>query len=190
MTQGRRPGIFVTLAVLLLSAGMLLAGCQNQPGTQLTDVPDPSASLGPRGEVWVNPMSHGGATPQAKRFSGTRTFALNAAAGGTFTFDRYTVVFPPGAVAADAQVTINVPSTVIVQCDLDIYPSSLKNHFNAPVRLTIDLHNTNVTPANIAGLGIYLQEPGGWTRVGDQVDPLALTVSADLHHFSSYRAGW
>ncbi len=156
------------LAAAVILAGAALAGCQGDPLTRLADVPDPSTQLGAGGIIWINPQ-HGSAEPMGWGGSGTRTFALSASRGGTFKFDRYTVSFPPGAVGADASVTITVPSSVIVECELSISPPS-QNRFLQPVTLTMDLHNTNATAGNIGGVSIFWRGPGGWTRMPTQVD--------------------
>jgi hypothetical protein len=182
----RRPHMLSAMALLGVLA---MVGCQGSP-RRLADVPDPSSTLGPDGQIWVNPASGGAASLQkAGKGAMSQTFALDASKGGKFKFDRYTVDFPPNAVAADAQVTITVSSSVIVECDLSISPPEL-NHFSQPVTLTMDLHGTNVTPANLAGVYVYWQAPGGWTRVGHRTDPVNFTVSAELQHFSLYRGGW
>ena len=54
----------------------------------------------------------------------------------------------------------------------------------------MDCTGTNVTAQNISNLGIYLEGSTGWTEVGSQASPTQLDVSAQLQHFSQYRAGW
>jgi hypothetical protein len=182
----RSPHMLMAITLLGLVA---LIGCQGSPA-RLADVPDPSTTLGPGGELWVNPV-HGGSASLLKNDKGamSQTFSLDASKGGKFKFDRYTLDFPPNAVAGDAQVTISMSSSAIVECDLSISPAEL-NHFSQPVTLTMDLHGTNATPQNLAGVYIYWQAPGGWTKVGHKTDPVNFTVSADLQHFSVYRGGW
>jgi hypothetical protein len=177
------------MATMLLLGGVALAGCQGSPVTRMADVPDASNTLGTGGVVWVNPVRGGGATPQGLTDKGTRTFLLDASKGGTFTYGRYTVTFPARAVSANAWVSISIPASAIVECDLAISPAWL-NHFSQPVTLTIDCKGTNVTPENVDGLSIYWADGHGWTKVGDDVDPTNLKVSAALAHFSEYRAGW
>ena len=189
MTARPRTRCPHTLMLIALLGGLVLAGCQGSPA-RLADVPDPSSVLGPGGEIWVNP-AHGGSAALQKNDKETlsQTFSLDASKGGKFKFDRYTVDFPPNAVEADAQVTIAISSSAIVECDLSISPATL-NHFSQPVTLTINVQGTNVTPENLDGLFIYWQAPGGWTKVGHRTDPVNFTVSGDLQHFSNYRAGW
>jgi hypothetical protein len=177
------------LLATLFCASAALVGCQGSPVTQLADVPDPSNFLGEGGVQWVNADHGGGATVQGSSDAGSRTFYLDASKGGKFVFGRYTVTFPANTVAWDGWVTIGIPSGVLVGCDLSISPAAL-NHFSKPVTLTINCQGTNVTKDNIAGLSIFWKAPGGWVNVGDDTNPQNLTVSADLQHFSSYRAGW
>ncbi|MBI5837544.1 MAG: hypothetical protein HZB25_09890 [Candidatus Eisenbacteria bacterium] len=179
------------LAALLMLSGVVLAGCQGDPVQRLANVPDPSEQLGPGGLMWINPSpgSSGGALGHAGR-QYSRTFALDGSKGGTYTFDRYTVSFPPGAVAGNGFVTIVIPNPIFVGCDLSISPSNL-NGFSKPVTLTMGLVNTNVTPLNIDGVSIYWDDPSSkWVKVGSKIDKVKFTVGADLQHFSAYRAGW
>jgi hypothetical protein len=189
MVARQQAGVRRGLATMALLGGVALAGCQGSPATRMADVPDPSNALGAGGVIWVNPARGGGAAPQGLTDKGYRSFYLDASRGGTFTYGRYTVTIPPRAVSANAWVSISVPGSVIVECDLAISPAWL-NHFSQPVTLTIDCSGTNVTPENIDGLSIYWGNGNNWTKVGDEVDPKSLKVSADLQHFSEYRAGW
>ena len=190
MTTKLHHSLPCRMAAVLLLAGLGLAGCQGSPVVPLAPVPDPSQVLGPGGIQWVNALRSGTAAPRGVKDTGDHTFWLDGAQGGTFTYGRVTVAFPPGAVSGRARVTIHVPQSATVECDLNISPAPL-NQFSQPVRLTLNCQGTDVTPDNIAGLCIYWHEPkGGWVKVGDQVDPSTLSVSADLQHFSSYRSGW
>ncbi|HVP37557.1 MAG TPA: hypothetical protein VMS93_00080 [Candidatus Saccharimonadales bacterium] len=177
-------------ALVVLLACAALAGCQNTPTVPLAEVPDPSQALGAGGIQWVVASHRGTAAPLSLQDTGDRTFWLNGYLGGTLSYGRFTLTFPAGAVYGWAQVTIHVPASALVDCDLSITPAYL-NHFYKPVVLTIDCHGTNVTADNISGLGIYWKSTNGqWVEVGHDDDPMTLTVSAPLQHFSEYRSGW
>lgn len=93
--------------------------------------------------AWVRPKD-----PQT---GGAQSFHLDGAAGGTFTFGRYRLEFPPGAVRGDGVVTISVPDPSVVGCDLSISPPSL-NGFDRPVLLTVKCHQTDLSDSGVTAI--------------------------------------
>ena len=183
-SHGRRH--LVAAAIL---AGSALAGCQEVPTAPPSDLSAQSKASPLGGGKWVTTNPRSRARPAGLTDSGTKTFDVHAKDGGKFTFGRYTLTVPKNALEADGQITISVGSGSIVGCGLSISPDSL-NGFLKPVTLSINCSGTNVTSTNITGLAIFWRTQGGWLNVGGIADPTTLTVSADLWHFSDYRAGW
>ncbi len=145
---------------------------------------------------------------------GSQSFTLDGSVGGTFTFGRYKLEFPPYAVRGNGVVTISIPDPAVVGCDLSISPANL-NGFNKPVRLTIECSRTNLADSGVVAIhslpplsnggraaplatpvhikpptGVYWSSPAGWMWMGGEVDTTTWEIAAPLQHFSTYRAGW
>jgi len=208
-----------SLLLVPFGAAALAVGCL--PAPTHPDIRVPSFTAPATSRRSANPASLGGllggALPDslvwvrvlAPQPTGSQTFHVVAASGGGFTFGRVHLVIPPGALAGDADVTIAVPDSGTVGCDLQISPPGL-DHFARPVTLTFDCTRTTLSqllghlvgplgrPSARAdggllgrsGLGVYWEGPDGWVLVGNTLDVRLVLLSAQLQHFSRYRAGW
>jgi hypothetical protein len=118
-----------------------------------------------------------------------KTVDIVGSVGGTATNGRWTVNVPPGAVSGNASVSVGVVSPGSGRVTLDITPVT-KNHFDTPVTLTVDCQN--VPASQLRNYILYWRDPqaGCWVPVdGSTVDLAHRTVSAPLHHFSTYTTG-
>ena len=188
-----------SLAAALLLSPAAFFGCQGMPTAPVTEVQDPSRMLPPSAQMLAKGGSNApgqikknsivAAVPDTPDSTGSRTFALRAATGGSFTFGRYTVQFPPGAVSGDGRVTISVPDGTVIGCDLSIDPPAL-NNFVQLATLTIDMHKTNVKHSNLGTLQVWLAQTDGWVDEGGTFDVQGWSISEQIPHFSVRRAGW
>jgi hypothetical protein len=114
--------------------------------------------------------------------------------GGSLTNGRWRVDVPAGAFDGTARVSIGVLTNTSPSCQLDISPAD-KNHFQKPVRLTVDCSSVPTDVLRNYTILWFNPTTNTWTPVaGSTVDLTRKTVSAPLEHFSSYavgnKAGW
>lgn len=115
---------------------------------------------------------------------------INGLLGGIVSAGRFTVVIPPLAIRGVATVTVSMPDTSELRCDLGIQPASA-NGFGVPVLLVAQCGGL-LDLGRLRDSRILWLNPatGQWVPVpGSQVDLAGLSVSAPLQHFSSYRVG-
>lgn len=116
---------------------------------------------------------------------------IDGAVGGTIRCGRFSLEFAPGAFVGTATVQMAVPDSTLMLCDLSIAPARL-NRFNAPVVLTLDARNPNVS---VGTLTIYWFDSDTrlWVDMRARRDVSAGQLSQQLTHFSRYaggKAGW
>ncbi|MEO5988064.1 MAG: hypothetical protein ABIU54_02645 [Candidatus Eisenbacteria bacterium] len=170
-------------------AGFILAGCSGAPSSPMGNgISDPefvhSAQV-PEGAF--------GNTGDKSGLSGSKS--IDGAAGGEISVGRFNLTFSKGAFQGKATVSITVPDTSVVSCQLSIDPPSA-NNFAAPVILRSDCSGTNVVvPSRL--MQIWLDESSGvWRQVpGSTPDVANVDVNTPLTHFSLYgilegKAGW
>jgi hypothetical protein len=132
--------------------------------------------------------------------------------GGWIQCGRFLLVVPDSSLDSTATITITMPDTTAMVCDLDIQPARL-NRFKNPVLLSL---NTTGTATDAEELSIYWYDPSGrtWLDMNCEKD-LATTkmcldtvvqalndvtapdltagnvtgLSTHLSHFSRYSAG-
>jgi len=117
------------------------------------------------------------------------TVQIVGSVGGSASNGRWSVSVPAGAVDGLASVSVGVTSPGSNRVQLQITPVS-KNHFDTPVVLTVDC--SHVPAGQLRNYVIYWLDPslGTWVPVdGSVVDMTHRTVSAPLHHFSTYTTG-
>ena len=111
---------------------------------------------------------------------------IDGAAGGQFNVGRFTLIVPPGAFAGTATLSITVPDTAVIYCELGIEPPTL-NHFSVPVTLRSDCSGTNADLASRLVQLWYDESAGVWRPVpGSAPDVVNFDVIAPLQHFSIY----
>lgn len=129
---------------------------------------------------------------------------VDGAVGGRLVCGRYVATVPPGAFAGVGTITMWLPDSTLMLCELSISPAEL-NGFLVPVNLAL---HTSGTSADTDSLDVYWWDPAKstWTSMGCQkseldrvLTPELLTaepvegVQLELNHFSTYasgKAGW
>jgi hypothetical protein len=169
--------------------------------------PDGTTSFVPMPSGWLAPTplpyEPGAVFDPRRRLSVTAS--IHGAAGGRLVCGNYVLTFPAGAFEGVGSVTMTLPDSTLMLCDLDVAPASL-NAFLKPVDLA--LHTTG-TDADLDSLQVYWwdEENSAWVDMGCQKSTnlervlegeLATTestkgVKLPLTHFSRYatgKAGW
>jgi hypothetical protein len=191
-----------TVKLLALTAVALvlgLAGC----GTDRSVAP-PTQAMGIDGGQWAQATAAPGTNPSAKGTGNgnawgagerNRDFSvsipIDGAVGGVVSLGRCTLTLPPGAFEGTQTITMECDDAGGLECRL--YPEGLQ--FSQPVQLTMLLLGA---PIDGPGATIYWWDPmaGSWVDMMGTYNPKGHTVTADLHHFSTYspgkggRAGW
>ncbi len=112
---------------------------------------------------------------------------IDGSLGGVITNGRYLLRISPGAFAGVRTIEVVDPHAEDLRCLL--YPEGL--HFDAPVRLAIDLSGTD---ADVPGMTVEWWDPVGeaWMDMGGEYVAPEHAVDCPLQHFSAYRprAGW
>jgi hypothetical protein len=199
-------------SLLLLLAG---AGCKTSPTAPTSSENETStpASTPPLLRISADGSASWVDLPTALRSSSfgswsydpsralTTSVKIDGSVGGRVVCGRYVATIPAGAFDGVGIITMTLPDTTLMLCDLEISPSSL-NGFLLPIDLA--LHTTK-TDAAIDSLDFYWWDPAksDWTAMGCQksttldavLQPELLTadpvvgVQLELNHFSRYMAG-
>jgi hypothetical protein len=115
---------------------------------------------------------------------------IDGAVGGKLAVGAYRIEVPRGAFKGTATITLTQSDPAVLQCDLDISPTSA-NQFAVPVTLVARLSNTTDL---IISHNVWLDPSASVWRLIPSVPDLAKTeLRSDLWHFSKYgtcRAGW
>ncbi len=173
-------------ALSILAAMLPLAGC--------------SQSVSPVSGSWYRDPSFVRAAPPAPAGTAEQTYTLSVdgKAGATLSLGRFTLIVPPGAFDGVGSVSVHIPDSTLLACELELVGLSV-THFNVPVQLTANLSGL-VTDGEKDDLGIlwYDESTGLWWVVskGAKGSGQGLHISAELDHFSTYgvartgKAGW
>jgi len=188
---------------ILVGVGLVLAGCNRSPlgpddSAPSASVAPPIVAFAPDGTVayvWapIDTMSTlpaeslEAASPTAVRVSAS----MDGDRGGMLRAGRFSVKVPPGALTGIATVTLTMPDSTMMVCDLSIAPSSA-NTFKVPVQLTADLSSTDVDASTLT---MYWYDPNHltWVNCSAKSRTLGTLVTMSLDHFSRYgagKAGW
>ena len=110
---------------------------------------------------------------------------VQGAKGAKIKVDNVTVNIPKLAFLGKADIIVT-PDPAKLQVKLDIRPAS-KNHFNKPVVLEFD---TRACGEDMRYMQIlwFDAEINEWVQIPSVADPVAGTVTAQLSHFSEYKA--
>jgi len=105
---------------------------------------------------------------------------------------RFSLKVPACAFKGVAQITMTMPDSTVMICDLAIAPLSL-NRFAIPVELTADLSSANMTDAS--GCTNYWYDPSRrlWVSLVAKSRCSGTLITSSLQHFSTYgsgKAGW
>jgi len=189
---------------ILIAALVIVAGCSRSPLAP-EDVSTTGAGFGTSNAAPPARPSTGGSVPLLMVTSdGTPRYTTSAAAnsstpqrstsattvgarGNTLRLGRFTLVLPAGAFRGTATVSLSIPDTTLLECDLNITPASA-NRFSVPAKLTVDLTGLGVTGSQTS---IYWYDPtrARWVNMAAQSASTPTTVTALLPHFSRYAAG-
>ena len=169
--------------------GFTLAGCSGLPSSPGNNgIKNPEFVRATRAPV--------GALSSASTLSSlTGSASIDGAVGGRLTVGRFTLVIPRGAFQGPATVSITVPDSGVVHCELGIEPPTA-NSFAVPVILRSDCSGTNALLANRLTQLWFDEQALLWREVpGSQPDVVNFDVVAPLQHFSEYgvtegKAGW
>ena len=116
--------------------------------------------------------------------------------GGRLVVGRYAINIPRGAFMGRATVTLTVPNSTSMRCELQISPAS-HNHFLRPVGLEANCSGwgTDAMLPNVRTV-VLDESKGVWSLVPNvSVNVANKTVYTPLWHFSQYgqvqgKAGW
>jgi hypothetical protein len=126
--------------------------------------------------------------------------SVDGALGGRLVCGRFVATVPPGAFVGVGTITMSLPDSTLMLCDLEVAPAEL-NDFLVPVDLSL---HTSGTDADLDSLEIYWWDPeaSAWTSMGCQRDVLEPVlqdevlslepvegVRLQVNHFSRYAAG-
>ena len=127
-------------------------------------------------------VQQSGQSAASKVVSGT----INGAAGGVLRNGDWSVKIPAGSFPGVGLVTVTVPDPAVRSCQLSIAPSAL-NSFRAPVTLSCRLQSQE----EVRTFVMQSWDPGtrSWKASDSKTDSRALSCSASLPHFSTYRCG-
>ncbi len=129
---------------------------------------------------------------------------VDGSLGAKMRCGRFYLMVPPGAFEGTGTITMSMPDSTVMVCDLDIFPRTL-NAFNEPVHLALCVNDTD---ASTDTLSMYWHDPDHdkWVDMGCDKDlsqhpemvgaPCPLNprgITTELRHFSKYsggKAGW
>jgi hypothetical protein len=113
---------------------------------------------------------------------------ISGSVGGVVRAGRFAVRIPAGAFPGVAQVTVTMPDSSMMLCDLSISPASV-NQFKVPVQLVADLSATDMTDASTCTMYWYDPNRVLWKNLVAKTRTSGTLVVTDLDHFSKYAAG-
>lgn len=192
---------------LLAGMGLALAGCGQSPvgpgdsalngGASVVSTPPPIVSFasdGTVGYVWAPVGAPSLASPSPRPVSSSK--AIEGCRGGTVTAGRFTVKLPPGAFLGVATVTVSMPDSSVMICDLTITAGpgcNAENRFDVPVDLTADVSAPGLADASEVTMYWYDPDRDLWVDLFVESRHSGSEVTTSLHHFSKYgagKAGW
>ena len=194
-------------ASLLAGICLVLSGCSQSllspgnpqsPGTDLIPAKPPIVSFAPDGTVDYVPAPVGDAVNGDLNLAGAPSKSLSSTAmvegsrGGVLRAGRFSVKLPPGAFSGSANVTLSMPDSTLMICELSISPSSA-NRFRYPAKLTADLSSSGITDASTYTTYWYDPARLTWVNLSAKSNVSGSTVTTALEHFSKYgsgKAGW
>jgi len=190
----------------LVGVALALAGCGQSPlapdtsaGSVLTPVTPPLVSIAEDGTVsYVTAPVSAGADSASPTLvsplprSVAATARVDGNLGGTVRAGRFSVMIPPGAFVGPATVTVSMPDSTVMICDLAISPAAA-NKFLKPVQLMANLYSPDMTDAS--GCTNYWFDPtrNTWVSLATKSSCAGALITTNLSHFSKYgsgKAGW
>lgn len=152
--------------------------------------PDGNAVTG----TWCTPNCTYNGTGMWTRILASYSTPMTQASGGTIvTALGDTLTVPSGALSSDQTITIDLeplpiappPGYGSLRTAYEFGPSGLT--FNSPVTAVFHYGNGDIPPGvPPENLRIYVLQNGVWSFVGGVVDTIAMTLTVQLSHFSTY----
>ncbi|HMI31010.1 MAG TPA: hypothetical protein VK527_04660 [Candidatus Limnocylindrales bacterium] len=194
-------------STLSLLAAICLSGCSQSllspenaqnAGTGQSPEKPPIVSFAPDGTVDYVPAPVGDAVYEDVNLAISPTKSLSTTVmvegihGGMLRAGRFSVKIPAGAFSGSATVTLSMPDSTLMICDLSISPSSA-NRFRYPAKLTADLSSSGITDASTYTTYWYDPARLTWVNLSARSMTSGSTVTTALEHFSTYgsgKAGW
>jgi len=190
---------------VLVGACLVLGGCTLFPtapantatdGSSTPTEPPPLVTIAPDGTMDFTPApleTLPDDTVHVLRATGLKAGAyVDGDLGGRVSAGRYTLVVPPGAFKGTAFITLSMPDSTVMVCDLSIQPST-SNHFDVPVELNADLSAPGKTDASDCTTYWYDPVRMDWVSMSSKSRCSGTLITTDLEHFSRYgsgKAGW
>jgi len=191
---------------VLVGACLVLGGCTLFPtapssstttsGTSTKQDPPPLATIAPDGTMDFTPApveTLPDDTTHVMRAAGLKTSEyVDGAVGGRVRAGRFSLEIPPGAFQGQGLVTLSMPDSTLMVCDLSIQPMAL-NHFDVPVKLTADLSAPGMTDASDCTNYWYDPTRMDWVSLRTKSQCSGTLITTTLEHFSRYgsgKAGW
>ncbi|SRR5216117_4149776 len=187
----------------LAGLGLALGGCSQSPlapdnlvlngGSGGSFTSPPILALASDGSVSYVPAPVGATAEGTLNLASSlprsvsSSLKIDGSKGGTVRAGRLSVMLPAGAFSGSATVTVSIPDTTVIQCDLSISPLSA-NSFKYPARLTVDLSGLAV---DVSTLTTYWYDPVNrvWVSLRANTSCSGTSLWTSLNHFSTYAAG-
>lgn len=103
---------------------------------------------------------------------------VSAKMGGTVSNGIFSLYFPPGALAEDTEITIDMPR--YPEAVVELGPHGIQ--FDRTVTLSLDRAMIDSAAGDISVVW-YNEETGRWVEIGSSTDDI---IEAGLEHFSRY----
>lgn len=204
----RAKTTWLTWASVAAVLGIALVGCTDLPFEPSAEAPAssngsselPVLTVAPDRGVAYDSLPSGEELYQKYPYSvypvdGSPALSVSAkidgSAGGSLRGGRFVLRVPAGAYDGIATVTMTLPDSTVMLCDMEISPVSL-NAFKVPVDLRLDTSDLSIDPSE---LSIYWYDPlrERWVDMYATPDPVSGGITESLSHFSRYaggKAGW
>jgi len=184
------------LAYVFAVVGIGIVGCGHAPTAPMVDSPSAAVKTGASAASLAptpGPITQPGTdpvppdpvdAPTATSMQSTTT--VNGISGRTVVLGHVEIVVPHRAYRGKADITIWEPDPNGLEAHLTISPAS-KNHFSQPVTLVFDAAGCG---ADCRLMQIQWFDPAQsrWVPIESTINAANGTISAQLMHFSKYRA--
>ncbi|MCB2230758.1 hypothetical protein KQH82_08595 [bacterium] len=174
MSRSKNHNYWLAGAMILVVGALLVTGCSRSPIGEASTTPEPvvlqrsasaTAAASLVGEIYTEQV-------------------ISAAEGGRLVLLDVILEVPPGAVPNDTLFSITIPD--LSKFYNDFGTSGLV--FDKPVTVTMSYRDADLAGVDASSIRIgYLNEQTGqWEDMVCAVDPVTMTVTAQLTHFSAY----
>jgi hypothetical protein len=190
-----------SVLAVLVGVGLALAGCTQSPvAPESTPTGDGNRSGAPplvsiqadgtMDYVTVPESTLPDPTPRSTAL--VASTLVEGGRGGTLRVGRFSLAIPAGAFEGSAVVTMTMPDSTLMVCDLEITPLT-QNHFKVPAELTADLSAPGKLDASDCTNYWYDPLSMRWVNLESKSRCSGTLITTNLEHFSTYgsgKAGW